>query len=163
MSKMFWPGLVALLISAAALEADESMGQASEPVIGVENWLDGCTQLSKTTVMSVPKMTLDMDCVASALDYCTNNQENSYQDICHEILIEHIRLRSAEISGYLPANPNLKGFKRSSYANARRRTSEDFQTKCEADMSENECLLLDATMKWLNLRLAERLLEGKHQ
>ncbi len=163
MSKLFWSGLVALLISAALAGADDSMGQASEPVIGVEDWFDGCTQLSKTTVMTVSKMTLDVDCVARALDYCTNNNENSYQDTCHEILIEHIRLRSAEISDLLPANPDLKGFKRSSYEGARWRVAEVSQTKCETDTPENECKLLDAATKWLDLRFAERLLEGQHQ
>ena len=161
MSKLFWSGVVALLIPATVLEADDSMGQALEPVIGIEDWFDGCTQLSKTTVMSVPKMTLDVDCVAWELDYCANKQENSYQDICHEILIEHIRLRSAENSGGLPANPILKGFRRSSYANALQRAAEDSQTKCETDMSEDECQFFDTTMKWLDLRFANQLLEGE--
>ncbi|MES0824756.1 hypothetical protein [Ruegeria sp. SCP11] len=161
MSRILWFVLVALLISTAVVWAEESPSQNLEPIIGVEDWFDGCAQLSQETVLTVSKMNLDADCVALALDYCTQKQTNSFQDICHEILIDHIVLRSAEISRLLPSKPDLKGFKLSSYTNALRRASEAAQIQCGTDMSERECLLLDVTMKWLDLRFANRLLEGE--
>jgi len=163
MKRLLWSSLVALLIPSAVLGDDDSPGQILGPIIGVENWFDGCAQLSQETMMTVPKMTLDTDCVTFALDYCTQRQTNSYSDICYEILTEHILLKSAEILPSLPANPNLKGFKHSSYSNALRRASDIEKASCESDISERECLLIDATLKWLDLRLAERLLEGERQ
>ncbi|NOD61803.1 MULTISPECIES: hypothetical protein [unclassified Ruegeria] len=162
-NRLLWSASYVLVFPTVALGTDDDPSQIHEPVFGVEDWFDGCAQLSNNTVMSIPKMALDMDCVAWALDYCTNKQENSYQDICHETLIDHIHLRSAEISEELPENPNLKGFKRSSYEKARQRAADVSQSKCDAEMSENECKLLDATLRWLDLRIAERLLEGNRQ
>jgi hypothetical protein len=159
MNGIHWLVLVTLLVPNAKVWAEDSSGQNSEPFLGVEDWFDGCANLGQETVMTVPKMTLDADCVTLALSYCTQKHTNSYREICHEILTEHLDRKSAEILHLLPMKPNLKGFKRSSYQNALRRASETPQTQCLADMSESDCKLVDATMKWLDLRFANRLLE----
>ncbi|WP_209504461.1 MULTISPECIES: hypothetical protein [unclassified Ruegeria] len=162
-SRLLWSASVALIFPSVALSTDDDPSQFHEPVLGVEDWLDGCARLSEETVMTVSKTELETDCVLLALEYCTREQSNSYGEICHDILVEHILFRSEEISKSLPVNPNLTEVRRFSYANALQRASEVTQAICGADLSEKQCQLKNATLRWLDLRHADRLLEGERK
>ncbi|WP_377189873.1 hypothetical protein [Ruegeria meonggei] len=140
-----------------------SIDEPEEPVIWIEEWFDGCTELSASTKVTISKMTLDADCLTQALGYCTGRISDDREESCQMIFIDHLRLKGKEISSSLPAEINLRGFKLRSYENAVGRASKPSFETCDNEVPELECELLDVTLRWLDWRYAQRLLKENRE
>ncbi|WP_299944998.1 hypothetical protein [uncultured Ruegeria sp.] len=157
--------LITLVVSTgfslAENEKNYSISEPEEPIIWIEEWFDGCAALSNSTKVTISKMTLDADCVAQALDYCIGNISSNLEELCHTVFVDHLQHKSSEILSSLPAQVSLTGFNLKSYESAVERTSRSDSEACDETMPELRCQLLVTTLRWLDLRYAQRLLKDK--
>ncbi|WP_170400340.1 hypothetical protein [Ruegeria arenilitoris] len=157
--------LIALVVSTgfslAQNEEEYSISEPEEPIVWIEDWFDGCAALSNSTKVTISKMTLDSDCVTQALDYCIGDISTDLEEWCQMVLIDHLRHTSGEILSSLPSQVSLRGFEQKSYERAVSRASRSTSKICDDTVPELECQLLDTTLRWLDLRYAQRLLKDK--
>ncbi|MCA0905210.1 hypothetical protein LCM27_02230 [Ruegeria marisrubri] len=133
-----------------------------EPVVGIEDWFDGCAELTNTTRATVSKHTLDQGCAGQALYFCLAQDRSRFEERCQDILISHLSLKSAEISASLPSEPDLSASHLQVYTRTVQDASSGHSGTCIGH-SELYCRFLHEVGTWVDWRHAQRLVEGKGQ